>query len=255
MISRFGDLRFLQLSLRDVGPFRDEVRRFRFMGTLGEDEDGNRRGEAPANLYALFAMNGKGKTTILRTIYSLMKLTGDGFIVKGVDPWVFEDGAAAQLDLRVTLTVDDMLRTTLISIWYGADEPLAEWSEQEIDEVAEASEWAKIGFVLRGGECVLSRGSNELGRNVRDSIESGRGEYPKELYGLSTTLPSVLFFPATRSVSAPVGIVALYVLRDGAINPRSCLTRTGQLGRPALIARWFGWSGWTTEGWTSSWHT
>ena len=205
MISRFGGLRLLQVSLSDVGPFREDVRRFRFMGTLGLDQDGNPRGEAPANLYALFAMNGKGKTTILRAIYSLMKLTGDSGVAANADSWMFDDGGSAQLDVRVSLTINETTRTTLISIWYGSAEPLVEWSDQEIDEVADASEWAKIGFVLRGGECVLSPSTNELGRNVRDHVSRGRGQYPRELYGLSTSLPSVLFFPATRAVSAPVG--------------------------------------------------
>ena len=43
---------------------------FQFMGTIGLDSDGKCRGKAPTNLYMLFAKNGKGKTTVLRTIYA-----------------------------------------------------------------------------------------------------------------------------------------------------------------------------------------
>ena len=32
MISRFAELRLLQLSLKEVGPFRDETRKFRVHG-------------------------------------------------------------------------------------------------------------------------------------------------------------------------------------------------------------------------------
>ena len=208
MISRFGELRLLQLTLRNVGPFRQESRRFRFMGTLGLDADGVPRGEAPANLYMLFAMNGRGKTTILRAIYGLVGLTAEGLDERS-NTTVFGDGACAQLDLRVTLTIEDTTRTTLLSIWYGSVEPLVDWSGTEIDEVADASEWAKMGFFSRGNKRVLSSESNQLGRDILGVIEYGRGEHPTKLYGLSTTLPSVLFFPATRSVVPPVGVRAV----------------------------------------------
>ena len=204
MISRFAGLRLLQLSLKDVGPFREEARTFRFMGTLGLDADGNPRGEAPANLYMLFAMNGMGKTTILRAIYCLMKLTGNEDTEDG-ELSLFGDGARAQLDLRLTLTIDDATRTTLVSLWYGSAEPLVEWSEQDIDEIADATAWAKLGFVSRGGETVMSPDTNELGREIRDQIRYDTGTQPTKLFGLSSSVPSVLFFPANRTVVPPVG--------------------------------------------------
>ena len=204
MISGFTELRLLQLSLKGVGPFRDESRKFRFMGSLGLDEDGKPRGEAPANLYMLFAMNGMGKTTILRAIFTLMKLTGNE-CTEDVELTVFGDGARAQLDLRMTLTIDDTTRTTLVSLWYGSEEPFVEWSNKDIDEVADATAWAKLGFVSRGGEIIVSPHSNELGRDIRDQIAYGTGKAPTQLFGLSSRLPSVLFFPATRSVVPPVG--------------------------------------------------
>ena len=197
MITRFAELKLLQLSLKDVGPFRERVKKIEFMGTLGIDADGNTRGRAPANLYMLFAMNGKGKTTILRTIYSLMKITGDGEI-EDVAYSPFGDASRAQLDLRITLTIGEVTRTTLVSVWYGSAEPLVEWGEQDIDEVADASEWAKIGFVSRGGKTVVSPESNELGREIRDHILFNKGTYPTSLFGLSTSLPSVLFSRRTE---------------------------------------------------------
>lgn len=204
MISRFGELRLLQLSLRNVGPFRERIRRFEFMGTLGKDAEGKPRGDAPANLYMLFAMNGKGKTTILRAIHRLMAMTGSGD-EEGLDTSLFSQDASAQLDLRLTLTVDGDTRTTLLSIWYGTEGPLVEWTNQEVDEKADASEWAKLGFTAQTGERVLSPESDNLGRNIREHIRYGIGEHPTQLYGLSTGLPSVLFFPANRMVWPSVG--------------------------------------------------
>lgn len=208
MISRFADLRLLQLSLKEVGPFREDTRTFRFMGSLGLDMEGKPRGEAPANLYMLFAMNGMGKTTILRAIYTLMALTGDGE-TEDAELLIFGDGARAQLDLRMTLTIDDTTRTTLVSLWYGSEEPLVQWSEQEIDEAADATAWAKLGFVSRGGEIVISPESNDLGRDIREQIAYDTGTPPTQLFGLSSSLPSVLFFPANRVVIPPVGARAV----------------------------------------------
>ncbi len=204
MISRFADLRLLQLSLKDVGPFREGIRKLRFMGTLGLDADGKPRGEAPANLFMLFAMNGMGKTTILRAIYALMTLMSNGGR-EDAELLVFGDGARAQLDLRMTLTIDDATRTTLVSLWYGSETPLVEWDERDIDEIAEATAWAKIGFVSRGGKDMMSPDSNELGRDIRNQVGFDTGTHPTKLFGLSTSLPSILFFPANRVVVPPVG--------------------------------------------------
>lgn len=226
MITTFRELRLLQLSLRDIGPFRTNVTGFRFMGTLDLDMDSKPPAEAPANLYMLLARNGKGKTTILQTIYSLMDMTGedDGF---GQALSVFDDGGWAQLDLRITLTIDDTTRTMLLSIWYGSEEPLVDWSESEIDEVADASEWAKIGFVPRGGENVLSPETNHVGREIRDHIAYCTGEYPNELYGLSSSLPSVLFFPANRAVLAPVGDRAVVCPKGWGYRPAQMFNADG----------------------------
>ena len=204
MISRFGELRLLQLSLRNVGPFRHETKCFSFMGELGKDAEGESRGKAPANLYMLFAMNGRGKTTVLRSIHRLMAMTGDDHEERSDVP-LFNYESSAQLDLRITLTIDGVTRTTLLSVWYGTEDPLIDWSNQEVDELAEASEWAKLGFKASDGEIVLSSGSNEIGKDIRQQIRYGTGVYPTQLYGLSTGLPSVLFFPANRAVLPPVG--------------------------------------------------
>ena len=243
MISRFGELRLLQLSLRDVGPLREQTKSFKFMGTLGEDEYGQSRGKAPANLYMLFAMNGMGKTTILRSIFTLMDMTGGGGGAANSGSSIFDDGGVAQLDLRVTLTVDDTTRTTLMSIWYGSTAPLVDWTDQEIDEVADASEWAKMGFVRRGGEIVLSPDSNELGRDIRDHVESSRGEYPNELYGLSSSLPSVLFFPANRVVLPPVGDRAVVCPKGWGYQPAQMFEADGPAWESSIDSAlvWLEW--------------
>ncbi len=244
MISRFAGLRLLQLSLKDVGPFRERTRTFPFTGTLGLDADGKPRGEAPANLYMLFAMNGMGKTTILRTIYCLMKLTGDGDAEDG-ESSLFGDGARAQLDLRLTLTIKDATRTALVSLWYGSTEPLVEWSETEIDEIADATVWAKLGFDSRGGETVMSPYANDLGREIRDQIVYNMDAQPTKLFGLSSSLPSVLFFPANRAVVPPVGNRAVACPKGWGYRPAQMFDKDGPLWEGSIDSAlvWLEWLG------------
>ena len=244
MISRFDDLRTLQLSLENVGPFRDGVEKFRFMGTVAVGREGNTTAEAPANLYMLLAMNGSGKTTILRTIYSLMKMTGDGEAGETASP-VFGQDSRAQLDLRVTLTIDDVTRTTLVSIWHGSPEPVVEWSKRELDEVAEVSAWAKIGYYSRGGTRAMSPECNEIGREIREHIQSNIGRHPTELYGLSSTLPSVLFFPANRAVLRPVGDRAVSIPQGWGYQPGQLFESDGPAWGSSIDSAlvWLEWLG------------
>ena len=242
MISRFAELRLLQLSLRDIGPFRERTRKFRFMGALGLDADGEPRGEAPANLYMLFAMNGMGKTTILRAIYTLMALMGNGE-AEDAELLVFGEGARAQLDLRMTLTIDDTTRTTLVSLWYGSAEPLVDWSGQDIDEVADSTAWAKVGFVSRGGEIVMSPYSNELGRDIRNQIVYDTGTHPTKLFGLSSSLPSVIFFPANRTVVPPVGDRVVACPREWGYRPAQIFEADGPVWERSIDSAlvWLEW--------------
>lgn len=244
MIARFEDLRLFQVSLENVGPFRDGTEKFRFMGTVALDGEGKVTDQAPANLFMFLAMNGSGKTTVLRTIYALMKMTGDGEAVPSTSP-VFGSESRAQLDLRVTLTIEDVTRTTLVSIWYGSTEPVVKWSDRELDELAEASEWAKMGYYSRGGLQTISPECNEIGRAIRDHIRSNIGRHPTELYGLSSTLPSVLFFPANRAVLRPVGARAVSTPQGWGYQPAQLFESDGPAWDTSIdsVLVWLEWLG------------
>ena len=242
MISRFDNLRLVQLSLMNVGPFRKETRKFPFMGTLGIDAEGKPKGEAPANLYMLFAMNGMGKTTILHAIYSLMQYTG-GEGIKDAKGAVFGVGSRAQLDLKMTLTIDNTTRVTLVSLWYGSQEPLVEWNNQEIDSVANAEAWAKIGFLSRDGETVTSPETNPLGKEILKQIRYGIGTRPTKLFGLSSSLPSVIYFPANRAVVSPVAPKAIEYPRRWGYQPARIFEADGPAWEYSVdsVLMWLEW--------------
>ena len=246
MIFRFGEMHLLQLSLEDVGPFREDIAQFRFMGSRGFDAGGRSKGEAPANLYMLFAMNGMGKTTILRVIYALMGLTAKDKR-NDADLLVFGDDGRAQLDLRMTLTIGDSTRTTLVSLWYGSEEPLQEWSEQDIDEIADATAWAKLGFIMHSGEIRMSPQSDELGRHIQDAIACDLDKQPEYLFGQSSSLPKVLFFPANRAVVSPVGERAVTFPDGWGYRPAQIFDADGPVWKQSIDCTLV-WLEWLNDG-------
>ena len=202
MIATFSDLKLLRLAVENVGPFRNGIKVFNFEGELDKDETGKSRGRAPSNMYMLLSKNGRGKTTILETVYTLMSLYENPY--REVNTLSrFDESSRAQLDLRVTITIEDVTQTTLTSIWYGCREPVKTWTDIEIDEIAEASVWAKIGFENYQDVIVESSETNQIGKTIRELIRSNIGKPPTDLFGLSCDLPCVLFFPANRAIFSP----------------------------------------------------
>jgi hypothetical protein len=194
------DWRLLQLTLEDVGPFRSGPATFSFLGetaplgTPGDEPPG------PSNLYMLIAPNGKGKTTVLEAIYGLFALlnrTPEGvFASPG-------GGGRAQIDVRGTWLIDGASRPVLLSIWTGAREPLVAWSPERLEAEAEASMWARLSLAVIGGEVQVLEESNELGRKLFGALRGALGQSPVETGSAAQRLPTVLYFPADRSVAAP----------------------------------------------------
>lgn len=200
----FRDFRLLRLAVENVGPFRNGLHEMRFEGDLGLDDAGQSRGSAPANLYMLLAKNAQGKTTVLESIYALMQL--NTVTAERVEAAVFfGPEARVQLDSRVTLTIEETTQTVLLSIWFGTHEAIVDWSQSEIDEIAQASSWAKIGYLMPSGALLGARETNELGGIIQEHIRASVGKPPTRLFGLSSDLPCVLFFPANRTIFAPNG--------------------------------------------------
>jgi hypothetical protein len=195
------NLRVLRFTIDNIGPFRQGTQSVEFMGkSPGTGEQPEQL--EPSNFYMLLSKNGYGKTTILECIHGLMGIIGSheprSFRYYGLD----QDGRA-QLDLRITWTIDETTQTVLLSLWSGDSEPLRPWSAAEIDEHAQASQWAKLGFERVGRSLQIASGSNELGRLLHDEVASKRGTPPTALYGLSSDLPCVIYFPANRALFAP----------------------------------------------------
>ena len=185
----------LALWLDDIGPFRQGLESFRFA-----DESHGTEASGPANMYMLLARNGRGKTTALDAIYGLFGLLNDPSAGRFAD--AFEAGRA-QLDVRATWTIDGVEETVLLSIWTGSETPLRSWTEQQISDEAEAGAWAMLGLGRNAGSTFPLDATNELGAIFYRSVLAGRDEQPVALAGASQDLPTVLMFPADRTIVAP----------------------------------------------------
>lgn len=196
------DWRLLQLTVEGVGPFRQGRTTISFRGETppkgvipgdGPDE--------PANLFMLIAPNGVGKTTVLEAIYGMFALLNRPSEGMFSSP-LFQ--GAAQLDLRGTWHMDGIARSVLLSMWIGSKEPLIDWKNVDLEEAARASEWAKLSLAVIAGEAQTLEESNDLGRALFREMQEAL-EQPTDPQSHSSRLPTLLYFPADRSVVAPQG--------------------------------------------------
>ncbi len=183
------------LWLDEIGPFRQGMENFSFVET---PEDGSR--PPPINMYMLLAPNGKGKTTALDAIYGLFGLLCQPPQGRFVDR---RENGRAQLDVRATWSVAGVEQTVLLSIWVGSETPLRSWTDNEVRDEAEAGAWATIGLGYDGARTFARDATNELGALLYRSILANVGEQPTSLAGTSQDLPTVLSFPADRTIIAP----------------------------------------------------
>ncbi len=200
------DFRLVKLTLVDVGPFR-EYYEIDFTGaplSTGA-EKGSETACEPANFFLLLSKNGFGKTTALEVITLLFDLLGKSEASR-FGHYDLDDGTGKiQADFRANWSIDDSRSPVLLSIWAGSEGPVYVWTKSDIESVANASEWAKVGFVRsRSSDRIeLGPGTNELGKILATAIRHAVGTPPPALFGEGFDLPTVLFFPADRAVRRP----------------------------------------------------
>jgi hypothetical protein len=196
-----ADWMLLQLTLEDIGPFRGGPTTFSFLGETAPLGTPAGAAPGPSNLYMLIAPNGKGKTTVLEAIYGLFGLLNSS------PDGIFSNpsaGGRAQIDVRGTWLIDGVARPVLLSIWTGAREPLVAWSQERLELEAEATDWARLSLSVIGGQVQSLEESNELGRILLRALRAAAGQSEGDVDSVAERLPTVLYFPADRSVVAPV---------------------------------------------------
>jgi AAA domain, putative AbiEii toxin, Type IV TA system/AAA domain len=204
----FSELRLIQLAVENVGPFREGLQVIKFQGELVlRDGASQVREAAPSNLFMLLAKNGLGKTTLLECICLLFGLLGNATPIPASSIQLGR-GGRAQVDVRVTCTIEDKTQTVLLSISIGDEGPLVPWSAIDLDEIAQASAWAHVAFDVSSGGNIFEA-SNELGRLIHSHVQANLHTVPAGLRGEASDLPCVLLFPANRAIFTPRSVKAV----------------------------------------------
>lgn len=230
-------LKPLRLTLDRVGPFQEQTRTIDFFGPT--TEDGSER--APANLFMLLAKNAYGKTTILESIFGLFGLlgnpqtgrfTGTGF------------RGAAQLDLRATWTLDGKAASVLLSLWTGSIQPLVSWDDPvQLEDFAAVNVWARLGIFWTPGGAGFYEQSDDLGAVFWRAVQQDIGQPPAGLFGAAGEMPTVLFFPADRSLVAPDPTRAVQRPASWGYQPAQCFCTDGPAWDASIdnLLVWLDW--------------
>ena len=202
MSFRVRDWKMVGLTLSDIGPFRSGMREFSFIGETAPAEADAGTTPGPSNLYMLLAPNGMGKTTVMEAIHGLFGLMADPVAGRFANP---AHGGAAQLDIRASWEVDGIGQTILLSVWTGADAPLKFWTDDQIEAQVQAEGWVRLGLTSGLQGPIVLPGTDDLGRRLFKEIREAQVDRTRSLADGPSLLPTVLYFPADRSLVAPTG--------------------------------------------------
>lgn len=231
-----SDWRLLEITLDEIGPFRGTPQTIRFRGLATEDNPD----PEPASLYMLLARNGHGKTTVLESIHGLFGLLDPSPTGRFVDPAA---EGRVQLDVRGTWTIDGKTQTVVLSMWTGSIGPLVTWTPERLDSEGQATAWATLGLNRGPGGLVLNDETNDLGLSLYRAIQVEIGRSPTALFGVSQEMPTVILFPADRTLRAPVGARVVARPNDWTYRPAQFFGSDGPAWEDSIdnLLVWLEW--------------
>ncbi|MDY6831706.1 MAG: AAA family ATPase [Thermodesulfobacteriota bacterium] len=183
----------LFLTIDRVGPFQTRMEEFDFTDANHE----------PCNLYLMISKNGRGKTTIMELLASMMGMLGKRECSKlGLESFDREQGRA-QWDVRVTLNRSGSKETVILSLvagFMGEEVSLKPWGESDLKEYG-ASSWHRFGFVrdLPGRYSMVGRNVDWV-MDFNALIQTNIGA---RLFGFESddlTFPTLIYFSAYRNI-------------------------------------------------------
>jgi len=187
------DFRPLFLTVEGIGPFQEAPYELDFTDANGE----------PCNFFLLLSMNGRGKTTLLELMASLMGLLEQ----REPENLGFEDldngSGRAQWDMFVRLYREGHEESFVLSLAAGRDEPwtLKPWGETLLKNYG-ADLWCPFGFQRHvSGRLEPVGQDDERVQDLLAAIQAHRGEAPAVFEDDPLTLPTLLCFSAYRDIA------------------------------------------------------
>ncbi|WP_371356522.1 AAA family ATPase [Pseudomonas chlororaphis] len=183
----------LELTLLDLGALRGQK------SFLLRDGQGG-----ATNVFMIMGTNGAGKTTVLESIYSGMRLLDarehEG---TGIDDIDSKDGGL-QLDARVTLDDGARSKVYLLSIFVGRPGLLKRWTADALEGVGvEKQIFLSFKNRINGPGLERSAESDHEALAFAEAILERSGEPPAALFDSANGYPSVLYFPSDRGIRRP----------------------------------------------------
>lgn len=227
----------LFLNVDRVGPFQSRMEEFDF--TDANDE--------PCNLYLMISKNGRGKTTVMELLATMMGMLGKDECSKlGFEAFDRNQGRA-QWDVRVTLNRNGVKETVILSLvagFMGEDVSLKLWAESDLKKYG-AIRWFRFGFVRN----TFGRYSM-VGRNIdwvmdfNLLIQTSIGSRLSGFESGELTYPTLIYFSAYRNiVPLPIEERAIVMPRDWNYQPVHTFNVEGRDWRDSLdnLLVWLKW--------------
>ena len=238
----------LCLSIDQIGPFQARLETIDFT-------DKNNEG---CNLYLLLSVNGRGKTTTLELMSTLMSMLG----CKDADECAKEnqrgtpfdmdglDGGTgrAQWDVLVRYSDEGIERIVVLSLLGGRlskDGLLKDWNQQRLDEVG-AKSWHRFGFCHNGtGRWETIGDDDEWVQDWNALVRLSKGLPVGGFEEGNLALPTVIYFSAYRNIVpiSPDQQRAIVTPRDWNYRPLHAFRTEGGDWRDSLdnLLVWLKW--------------
>ena len=195
----------LWLTIDRIGPFQERM----------EEIDFTDAGNEPCNLYLFLSKNGRGKTTALELMASLMGMLGFDRVAEMASqrcrpfqrPFGFEaldkGRGRVQLDLRVRYTIDNREGTAVLSLIagnLGPDTSLRFWDSDALAQ-AHAQEWFRHCFDRSDlGAWNSTAPKDNWVREFNAVISAAEGDPVGGFRDSNLTLPTLIYFSAYRNI-------------------------------------------------------
>lgn len=183
----------LSLAVEGIGPFQEKPFTMEFLDREGE----------PCNIYMMISQNGRGKTTLLELMASLMGMLG----LQDPTSLGFEDldngNGRAQWDILTTLVRDGLEETVVLSLGAGRDDPwgLHPWGEGELTKFG-ASKWCRLGYIRHAsGRLELVGLGDERTADLIAAVRVHADAAPEGFEDDLLSLPTLHYFSAYRDIA------------------------------------------------------
>ncbi|MCP4353258.1 MAG: ATP-binding protein [Desulfobacterales bacterium] len=183
----------LQLSVEKIGPFQGKIWTFDFTDANNE----------PCNFYFIISENGRGKTTLLELMTTLMQMLSHREMEKFGSDGLDKGEGSAQWDILIRIKQQGRSETVVLSLIAGSlerDASLNQWKTDNLKKV-KADSWHRFGFRKRKNGSMEFIGENDdFVRDFAGAIQNIIGKRSSQLLDNSITFPTLHYYSSYRDV-------------------------------------------------------